>query len=61
MPLYDLGVVAIQFAEAEHEKMTQQGGNIKVQIKPEFSQLGDNSILKFTDLAVNVVLKHIED
>ena len=41
--------------------MTQQEGNMKVQIKSELSQLGDNSILTFTDLIAHFVFQHMQE
>lgn len=41
--------------------MTQQEGNTTAQIKYELSQLGDSSILTFTDLVVLLVFKHMQE
>lgn len=35
--------------------MIQQEGNIEVQIKSEFSQPGDSSVLTFTDFVVHSI------
>lgn len=55
IPLYDLCTEAIWFAQAEHEKISQKEGNIRIQIKSELSQLVDSSILEFTDWVVHSV------
>lgn len=61
VPLYDLCAEVIQLAQAEREKMTQQEGNIEVQIKCELSQLADSSVLTFTDLVGHLVFKHMQE
>lgn len=61
IPLYDLCTEAIWFAQAERKKITQKEGSTRIQIKHELLQLGDSSILKFTDWVVHIVFKHLQE
>lgn len=50
-----------QLAQAQHEKMTQQEGNTKLQVKSELSWPADSSVLTFTNLTGQLVFKHMQE